>query len=92
MEKNELLQALGQVQGHIGQANLRKAIDEMLELTSETPLKDFNTQVIMQSSRLSQLKQSENSGTIGFPQANMTRAQITNALLSILSDMKTEVG
>jgi len=82
---------LEQIQGYIGQANLRKAIDEMLKLSSgDYP--DVHNQVIMQSSRLSQLEQSERNGVIDFSQANMTRAQITNALLSILNELREEMA
>ena len=82
---------LEEIQGYIGQAKLRKAIDEMLTLTSGK-FPDLHNQTIMQSSRLSQLEQGERNGVLGFSQANMTRAQITNALLSILSDLREEMS
>ena len=82
---------LEQIQDYIGQAQLREAIDEMLTLSSDR-FPDLHNQIIMQSSRLSQLEQGERNGVLGFSQANMTRAQITNALLSILSDLREELS
>ncbi|MEL6942669.1 MAG: TIR domain-containing protein [Bacteroidota bacterium] len=91
VEEKDNSYTLEQIQADIGGAKLDKAIKEMLKVTSGK-LPDLHNQIIMQSARLNQLKQSELSGIIGFQQANMTRAQITNALLLILGDIRDELA
>ena len=82
---------LSEVQDLITGAKLDDAIKKMMEATSGK-FPDIHNQLIMQSSRLSQLKRNETMGMIGFSEANMMRAQITNATLSILGDLKKEMS
>ncbi|MEM9885389.1 MAG: TIR domain-containing protein [Bacteroidota bacterium] len=81
---------LDAIQALVGSAKLEEAIQKMMEVTAGK-YSDMHNQLIMQSSRLSQLKRNETMGMIGFSEAGMVRAQITNATLSILSDLRKEL-
>lgn len=88
---NPKINQLEEIQGWIGQAKMGKAIDELLVLVqNEYP--DYRNQMIMQSARWRQLQTNQSMGMISFQEANMTQAQITNAVLSIINDLRRENG
>lgn len=86
---NPIVNQLEDIQGMIGQAKMDKAIEQLLTLTQER-YPDYRNSVIHQSSRWRQLQRNQSMGMISFQEAGMTQAQITNALLSLINDLRRE--
>ncbi|MGK0389233.1 MAG: hypothetical protein ACI94Y_001973 [Maribacter sp.] len=77
---------LSKAKKHIGKGSADKAIDLLIDNAPD----DYTNALIIQSSRWNSAKKQETMGTASQSQINMTKNQIINALLSIISDIKEE--
>ncbi len=71
----------------ISNAKMEKAIDVLMKW-AETNDKELNNTLLQQKARLTKLKRDENLGLIAFSDANIQRAQISNAILEILEKIE----
>ena len=69
----------------VGKAKTEQALDTFIEWASAND-KDLNSDLISIKAQLSALKRNENMGVMDFRETQVSRARITNAILSLLED------
>lgn len=79
-----------EIQNLIAQGKLDKALNEMNAMAVRQNNNDVENYIIIQSGSYHQNEKSNTKGIITTAHYNMTRARITNALLSILDDLQDE--
>ncbi|UZR93177.1 TIR domain-containing protein [Chondrinema litorale] len=84
MTGKSIAMSIDHIKTFIASGNLKKAIDELLNITQNT---EIHNKIILQSARLSNLRKEERMGIISESNSQQTRAQITYAILEYLSEI-----
>lgn len=83
---NETPDYLSKARKHIIKGNADKAIDLLIDNAPD----DYMNPLIIQSARWNAVKKQETMGSQSINQINLTKNQVTSALLSIISEIKDE--
>lgn len=82
---------LDTVKSHLTEGDTLKAVDEFLKITENIPdNEDLHHSAIMQSARLKGAEKSMSKGIIRLDDYNLTKAQVTHALLQLIKEVPVE--